>query len=355
MNGVLPIAAIPVLKRDLTIHDVGFDMAWELDLFGRTRRSIESAQAQTQASEEAARDARISVAAEVARTYLTLRGAQRELAARSAQCEALGRILEITRLRAEAGDLAKADVEWSQGLLHSATAALPPLRAQMRASALGLGVLLGQLPESELGLLEDTPREFTLAPIPVGERADILRRRPDVRAAERQLASATADVGVARAEWFPKLSISASAGFEALKMADLFKSSSQALSVAPFISWRIFDGGTIRAQIRVSESRQAGASLAYEKAVLSALGDAERSLSNYRLALESVQAQGAVLASARRTYRHSEARFKFGDISLGDLLETERTVREAEDGFARTHTEAAVDLVALYKALGGGW
>jgi outer membrane protein TolC len=225
----------------------------------------------------------------------------------------------------------------------------------MHAAALGLGALLGRLPESEAALAATPPPDIALAPIPVGERADILRRRPDVRAAERRLAGATADVGVAKAEWFPKLTISASAGYEALKGSQLFNQPSQLWSVAPFVSWRILDGGTIRAQIHASQARQEEAALAYESAVIAALTDAERALLGYRLALETTGAQRAALDSARRTYRHAEQRFQHGDIALMDLLDAERNLRADEDAYARSQTDAAIDLVALYKALGGDW
>lgn len=355
MNGQLPLAQIPIIKRDLTLHDVGFDMSWELDVFGRTRRAVESAEARAQAQEELAHGVQVSVAAEIARTYLTMRGAQRELAARTALVAALSRSLETVRLRVQAGDLAPVDAERAEGQYLDARAALPALQAQMHAAALGLGVLLGQLPESEAGLTRTAAPEPALAPFPVGERADLLRRRPDVQAAERLLAGATADIGLAKAEWFPRFTLSASGGYVAQQTGQLFQRSSQTFSVAPFISWRILDGGTIKAQIHAAEARQEEAALAYEQTVLTALSDGERACSNYRLALEATEAQRAALDFARRAYHHAELRYQQGDIALGELLDAERVLREAEDGFARVQTGAAIDLVALCKALGGGW
>ena len=354
-NGPLPIGSIPGLSRDQTIHDVGFDATWEIDLFGRTRRRVESAEAQLQATEAAASDIQISIVAEVARTYLTLRGTQRELVARSASVETLRRITDTVRRRAVEGDLAPSDVERAQAQFDTAAAVLPGIRARIRAAALGIGVLLGQLPESQLALADCESAEIMLRTIPVGERADVLRRRPDVRSAERRLAATTANIGVATAEWFPRLAISANGGFQALAIDDLFKSTSQTWSIIPLISWRIFDGGRVKAQIRASEERQKAAAHAYEKTVLSALTDAERSLSNYRLSLESVHVQRTAIESARRSYGHAKQRFKLGDIALADLLEVVRSLHEAEDLYAKTHTNAATDLVALYKALGGGW
>jgi NodT family efflux transporter outer membrane factor (OMF) lipoprotein len=355
LDGPLPIQKIPGLARDITVYDAEFDATWELDLFGGVRRQVESAQAQAQAAVEQARDARVSVAAEVARTYLTLRGAQLELEARGQGVEALRRILETTRTRAAAGDVAQVEVDQAQAQYQDAAAALPGLRAQARAAALGLGALLGGLPESEAGLADTPPTHWTLAPIPVGARADLLRRRPDVRAAERQLAAATAQVGVARAEWFPKLSIGASAGYQALQSSQLFTQPSQMLSVGPLISWRIFQGGAIKAEIHAAEARQEQAALGYEKAVLGALADAERALVTYRLALDTVRAQDDLLATCRRSYRHAERRHRAGDIALAELLQAEGRVRDAEDAQARARTGAAIDLAALCKALGGGW
>lgn len=354
-NGPLPIGSIPGLERDQTIYDVGFDAAWEVDLFGRTRRALESAEASVEATQADANDARISVVAEVARSYFTLRGAQRELAAREASVDTLEQTFDLIRRRFDAGDAAQADVDAVQARLAAAAAGVPGIQARLRAAALGLGVLLGAPPERELSLLDTTVPELALVALPVGERADVLRRRPDVRAAERRLAASTADIGVATAELFPKLSIGAGGGFQSLDTGDLFDSASQTFSIMPLISWRVFDGGRVRAEIRASEARQLQAALAYEKVVLVALSDAERALSNYQHGLDAVQRQHASVEAARRSYAHAKRRFDVGDIALTDLLTEERVLRDAQDTYARTHSAAAIDLVALFKALGGGW
>lgn len=354
-NGSLPIESIPGLERTQTIYDAGFDAAWELDLFGRTRRAVEGATARLEATRAEARGTRISVAAELARTYLTLRGAQRELAAREASVATLRQTLELVRRREEVGDLAVADVARAQAALDAAAAALPGIRARLRAAALGLGVLLAEPPEHELALADTAVPEIALAPIPVGERAAVLRRRPDVRAAERKLAASTADIGVATAELFPKLSITAAGGFQSLSSSSLFETASETWSIVPLISWRIFEGGRVRAEIRAAEARQRTAALAYEQAVLAALGDAERALSDYLLGLETVRRRRAAVESASRSLRHAQTRFDAGDIALTEVLLEERTLRDAEQAYARAHTDAAIGLVALYKALGGGW
>lgn len=354
-NGPLPVGSIPGLERDQTIYDVGFDAGWEIDLFGRTRRAVESAEASVEVAEASASDARISVLAEVARSYLILRGAQRELAVREASVATLQRTLQLVRQRFDVGDVAEADVDTVAARLAGAAAGLPGIRARARAAALGLGVLLGAPPERELALLDTAAPPLALLPLPVGERADVLRRRPDVRIAERRLAASTANIGVATAELFPKLSIGAGGGFQSLDSNNQLDSASQTFSIMPLVSWRILDGGRVRAEIRASEARQRQAALAYEQAVLVALGDAERALSSYRLGLDATQRQLEATEAARRSYAHAQSRFDAGDIALTDLLAEERFLRDAEDASARVHSATAIDLIALFKALGGGW
>ncbi len=354
-HGPLPIASIPGLDRNQTIYEIGFDAAWEIDLFGQTGRALESAQARLQAAQADAIDIRISVAAEVARVYLTLRGAQRELAARQASVETLQQTLDLVQKRYQLGDVAEADIAINQSRLAVAEAGLPGIQARIRAAALGLGVLLGMPPEHELALINMDAPAIALTALPVGERADILRRRPDIRAAERRLAASTADIGVATAELFPQLSIAAGGGFQSLDSSQLFDSDSTTFSLVPLISWRLFDGGRVRAEIRASEARQQQAALAYEQAVLNALSDAERALSDYLLGLDAVERQQLAVNAARRSYQHAQARFQAGDMALTELLTEERVLREAEHNYAQTHTATAINLVALFKALGGGW
>ena len=354
-NGPLPIGVIPGIERDQTIREIGFDAAWEADLFGRTRRAVEGASARLEAAEAEAGGLRTSVAAEVARTYLSLRGAQRELAVRQASLDILDQTLRLTRARIDAGDAPAGTLDSAQARRDTVAASLPLIEARLRAATLGLGLLLGQLPESELALIETPPPALSLVPMPVGQRADLLRRRPDVRAAERRLAAATADIGVATAELFPHLGIGASGGFQSLETGNLFESGSQTFALVPMLSWRIFDGGRVRAEIHASEARQQQAALAYESSVLAALGDAERALSNYRLDLDALRLQTTAVASSRRSHERAALRYRAGDITLAELLAEEADLRDAEDAQARVQTAAAIDLVALFKALGGGW
>jgi outer membrane protein TolC len=174
-------------------------------------------------------------------------------------------------------------------------------------------------------------------------------------AAERLVAAATADVGVTTAELFPKFGITATAGFESLHTGNFFDSGSLRAGITPFISWRIFDGGRVRAQIHASEARELSAALQYEKAVKGALTDAERALTRYNFGLAALQQQQKAVDAARRYYGFADARYKAGETSLLELLDAERSLSAADNAYARVHTSAATDLVALFKALGGGW
>jgi len=355
-NGPMPIADIPGIKRDQVIHDVGFDASWELDIFGRTQHALNAAKAQMEATEEDCHAVRIGIAAETARMYFSFRGAQKELAARRSAVADTETILEITKQRVAAGDIAPSELDSVKAQLDETIAGISPIEGRVRGSLLALGILTGGLPEKELDLQHTTPPENGLLPaIPVGQRADILRRRPDIRAAERRLAASYHEVGFAVAEQFPKLSITGAGGFQALNIGDLVKPESLLLSLAPSISWQVFDGGRVKAQIHVAEARQKIAALAYEKAVLAALGDAERALSDYHFSLESFNREQAALQSATNVYQTMSRRLQAGDVAVSEVLNAERRVHETEERQAAIQSAAAINMVATFKSLGGGW
>lgn len=354
-NGPLPIGSMPGLETTQTIYDAGFDAAWEADLFGAKQRALEGAGAQLQAVEADAQGVRMRIVAEVARAWFTAAGAGQELHTQQAMLETLEHTLELVRKRQALGDASASDVDTAYAQWAAVHATLPDIQARQRAAVLSLGVLLGAPPEHELALLNTAATPLTLLALPVGERADVLRRRPDVLAAERRLAASMADIGVATAELFPKLSIGIGGGFQALATGDWFNSSSTRFSILPLISWRLFDGGRVRAEIRAREATGQQAALAYEQAVLTALGDAERALSDYHAGLDALGRRQAALKATRRSHDHAKARYAAGDIALVELLAAERVLYEAETANVHAHTTAAVQLVALYKALGGGW
>ena len=354
-NGPVPVGSMPGLEATQTIYDAGFDAAWEADLFGAKQRALEGASARLQAAEADAHGVRMRIVAEVARAWFTAAGAGQELQVQQAILQTLEHTLKLVRQRQTLGDAPTSDVDAAYAQWAAAHAALPDIQARQRAAVLSLGVLLGAPPERELALLNTATTPLTLLALPVGERADVLRRRPDVLAAERRLAASTADIGVATAELFPKLSIGVGGGFQALATGDWFNSSSTRFSILPLISWRLFDGGRVRAEIRAREATGQQAALAYEQAVLTALGEAERALSDYHAGLDTLNRRQETLDATRRSYGHAKARYAAGDIALVELLAAERVLHEAETANVHAHTTATVQLVALYKALGGGW
>lgn len=354
-NGPLPIGAMPGVETHQTIYDAGFDATWEIDVFGGKQRALESASAKLEAAQAEAQGVRMRIIAEVARAWFSSVGAAQELATQQATLATLEQTVQLVQQRVAMGDAAAADVDTVYAQLAAAKAALPDIQAQQRAAVLSLGVLLGQTPEQALALLDAQPARVALLPIPVGERADIVRRRPDILAAERNLAASSADIGVATAELFPKLSIGLSGGFQALSTGNWFDASSRRSSVLPLISWRLFDGGRVRAEIRASQAVEQQAAMGYEQAVLAALGDAERALSDYQAGLASLALRKQALEALQRSYAHAQARYAAGDIALVELLTIERALHDSEALNTRAHTTAAIQLVALYKALGGGW
>jgi len=354
-NGLQPVNQIPGFERDNTIYEPRFDARWELDLFGRTRQAVAAADARIEVAEELRRGVQLTVAAETARAYFTLRGAQHELEARQAAVVAARESARLIKIRYDAGEDSESAVVAADAELAALEATLPGLEAQVRIAALSIGVLLGDLPETELGLAGQPADYVSLAPIPVGQRSDILRRRPDVRAAERRLAAATGELDVATADLFPKVAFGGNAGFQSLETGNLFDTTSQIATLGLSITWHLFDGGRLRAQVHANEARVQVAALDYEKAVLTALTDAESALARYSFGLEALDHQAAAVAAARRNYDFATDRYRAGDISQLQLFDAERSLRNAEDAYARTHTQAATDLVALFKALGGGW
>lgn len=354
-NGPLPVGRIPGLERDQTLHELGVDASWEIDLYGRFGRAMQVAGAKLAATEDEALGLRLTVAAEVARTYLSLRGAQHELEAREAAIAALSESFELHRQRVAAGELAPTELTALSARLLAAQAALPAIQGRIEAAALALGTLLGGLPEQELSLRDSPAGELKLPNIPVGSRADLLRRRPDIRAAERRLAASTAELGLAMAEKFPKLSISGSGGFQSLDLGNVLDVGSLTYGITPLLTWRIFDGGRVEAEIRASEARLENAGLTYEKSVLAALGDAEKAMSEYRRALESLAAQQAVTAEWQQVYDQNQKRFAAGDIALFEVLDARRLWNESREVVARSETQAAAALVGTFKSLGGGW
>lgn len=339
-------------------YDAGFDAFWEIDLFGRVRNAVEAARADADATQAELHAAQVSVAAEVARNYLELRGAERRFEVATANRDNQQETLRLTRIRYELGRGTELDVASAEARLAAIEASLPPLIVAQRAARHRLAVLLGQRPgtlELAAGRDSESISESFANPLPIGEPESLLRRRPDIRAAERQLAAATARVGVATADLFPRLTVSGFVGFVTGNAGQLGESAAEAWSVSPVLSWAALDLGSVRARLRASEAQADGALAFYEQTVLHALEETENAFVAYAQNQHRLAALLDQAAASRRAAELARIRYREGAIDFLRLLDAERTVLEAEDAVAIAQTELNTSVVAIYKALGGGW
>ncbi len=336
-------------------YQTGFRTAWELDLFGRLRRGTEAAIAETQAAEALLREVQVLIAAEVASTYLDLRAAQRRLRVADENLANQRETLRLTRVRYDLGRGSDLDVASAEAALAATEAQVPALNAAERIAAHRLAVLLGLRPgdlDLELPYRELPPHLATLA---IGAPEDLLRRRPDVQAAERRLAAATARVGVERAELFPRVSLSGFLGFITGDSSQLGESSSRAWSIAPVISWSAFDLAGVRAEVRGAEARTEIALAEYEQTVLTALEETGNAFVNYAQHRQRLAAVIERTEASRRAAELARIRYREGALDFLRLLDAERTVLDAEDALVIAETELNGAVVAIYKAIGGGW
>jgi len=337
-------------------YDVGFDATWELDLFGRIRRENESAKDQLQGAEASLHDAQVSVIAEVARTYFELRGTQYELAVARKNVENQKSTFGVVDARLKNGRGTEFDTSRAQSQLSTSLATIDPLEASVQRSIHRLGVLTGRDPnalQSLLSPVKDLPElPKTLA---VGDPGAMLRRRPDIRVAERSLAASSADIGVAVGDYFPKVTFTGSFGYDAQTLNGLGAGPSKAYSIGPGISWAAFDLGRVHARVAATKARNSTALAQYEKTVLGALEETENALVTHARARDQlVHATDAAQASAAAA-QLARVRYEGGIVDFLEVLDAERTQLVAEDQLAQTRTATATSLIAVYKALGGGW
>ena len=265
--------------QEFTTWRAGFDASWELDLFGKTRRSVEAARARTGAAIWNRRDLQVTIAAEVISTYVTLRMLQARMANAEAELARQQRFEQLVAARTRGGLVTGQDLAQQSSERSAAAAAIPALKAEAEAQIHALGVLTGEAPEALIGQLAQ-PRALPSPPgIPAGLPSDLLRRRPDIRAAERELAASTADIGVAVADLYPRFSLTAAPALVSTALASLLEWGSRSFTLSAALDWPIFNGGRTRASIAVANARQEQSLIAYRKSVLTALQDVEDSLS----------------------------------------------------------------------------
>jgi outer membrane protein, multidrug efflux system len=339
------------------LFDVGFDATWELDLWGKARRGVEAADANIVAAEQARGNAVISLTAEVARTYLALRGAQRRHAIVQADIADEQQLVMLTNSRSRSGFASQADAVQQQVSLSAAQAQLPPIEQDIDQAMNRLALLLA-LPPGALAqrLGTQAPTDVALPPeVPVGLPGDLLRRRPDILKSEADLHAATAKAGQARAQLFPSITLGGSAGLQSVHADSLTDWASRFWIGGAQISIPIFEGGKLKAQVRTADAQMKEAALAWRSTVLAAYHDANDALVAYADEQRHAAALARQLADARRADALMRSRHRSGFVSMIEVLDAQRNVHQAEQQALQSNVAASTDLVALYKALGGDW
>jgi NodT family efflux transporter outer membrane factor (OMF) lipoprotein len=338
------------------LFQTGLDAAWEFDVFGGTRRSIEAAEADWQAAIEARRDTLVTLASEVTLDYVQLRTLQQRIVIAQRNLKAQQHSADLTRQRFEGGFVSGLDVANADVLVATTAAQVPLLESSARQAIYALSILLGQEPGALLAELAPTA-EIPVAPpaVPLTVPSDLLRRRPDVRQSEVQIRAATARIGVATADLFPKVSLSATAGLQSAHSGSLFESNNRFWSLGPSVSWTFFDTGRILSNVEVEKALQEQSILTYRQTVLNALGEVENALIASAKEQEHREQLTRAVAASRKAVDLSTTLYTQGQTDFLSVLDAQRSLYSSEDALAQSTGTVSNNLIALYKALGGGW
>jgi NodT family efflux transporter outer membrane factor (OMF) lipoprotein len=332
------------------------DMSWEIDLFGGIRRQVQAAEADLTAQKEDRRNVLISLLGDAATNYAQVRGYQMRLDIARHNIGIQKDTLKLTRDLVNAGQATERDVAQSEALLETTRASLSALDSGLQTAIHRLGVLLGLEPGALASeLAASAPLPLTPPEVPVGLPSDLLKRRPDIRRAEAQLVAATARVGQAKADYFPKLSLTGSAGREATELRALTLSLANVFSIGPSISLPIFTGGKIRSNVAAQTARMKQAEVTYESTILTALEETENALVNLNNEQERRNRLQEVVRASQTALELAQIQYKAGLTDFLTVLESERTLAGDQDQLAQSQVSATTNLISLYKALGGGW
>lgn len=339
-----------------TLYKAGFDATWELDIFGGVRRSVEAAEADLEASQEDMRDTLVSLLGEVVTNYIEARTYQERLAIAEENLKTQGETLQIAVWRNQAGLVDELDVEQARYGLESTRSGIPALRTGMEGAMNRIAVLLGEQPGAISKEMEKPePVPDIPARVTVGIPADTIRKRPDIRKAERDLAAQTARVGEATADLYPKFTLSGTLVFEALSSQKLFSANNETRSGSAAVTWPLFQGGSIRNNIEIQSALQEEAAINYDATILNAFEEVENALVAYGEEQNKRDALREAEKAARNALELAQYKYQSGLIDFSDVLESERSLLSFQDGLAESNGAVVTNLVKLYKALGGGW
>lgn len=355
------VSAIPARGKGsglapFNVFQAGFDASWELDLWGRVRREIEAADASVDTQAEARRDLLMSTMAEVARDYIQLRGVQTDHAITLDNLNAAKDALRVTRERQSNGLASELDVMEAASQVSAENALLPQLAQQEDETINRLSFLLGQAPGALRSELEESkPVPPTPPMVPVGIPSELARRRPDIRQAEASLHQATAEIGVAKADFYPRITLSGSGSLQSLQFSQLGNWGSRQFSIGPSISLPIFEGGRLKATLNLRKQQQQEAAVNYQRVVLSAWHDIDNAMTEYssqQLRHDQLQAE---VQDNQKALRLAQAQYTAGTGSFLQVLDAERRLLSSQQDLTDNTTQISTNLVSLYKALGGGW
>jgi len=341
---------------ETNLFQAGFDMAWELDIFGRIRRESQAASADAQASEEERHNVLITILGDVGRYYTDLRGAQLRLEIANRNVKIQSDTLHLTQERAQAGLATEFDVSRAQAQLETTKASIPDLQTEIAASIHRLSVLTGQEPNA---LTAELTKSAALPPTPpeapVGLPSDLLERRPDIRQAEAQLAAATARIGAAKAEYFPRFSLTGTAGRQANQLHEITLGFGNVYSIGPSITLPIFTAGRIGSNVAEKAAITQEATAKYQATILNSLEETENALTNYANEQQRRDRLQAAVDSNEVAVELAQAQYRAGLTDFLSVLDAQRELYSTEEQLAQSQTAVTTNLIALYKALGGGW
>ena len=356
---IAPLTSAPGFSRDQrtgNVFDTAIDANWELNLFGRFTRQSESAAASVSAAQAGVAAAQVSVTAEVARNYFVLRGQQLRLQIAQQSLQNQQANLDLVQARLNAGRGTELDTTRAQAQVESTRAQIPVLEASIELVRYRLAVLTGRAPTELASLVSEVQALPGIKPVDgIGTPAALLKRRPDIRIAERQLAAATADIGASKADLFPSVSISGLLGLNALTAGGLNSGQAYYYNLGASMAWNVLDFGRIRSRIRRNEARADVALATYEKTVLTALEETEGSLVTFNRNQRRAESLFKAAGASEQAAKLARARFEAGVTDFLNVLDAERQLLADRDGLAQAQTDAGTSLITVYKALGGGW
>ena len=338
------------------LYSAGFDAGWELDVFGGVRRSVEAAQADLEATQEDLYDVLVSLLAEVALNYVEVRTFQTAMTVTESNITSQEETYELNRSRYQAGIINELAVQQSLYNLERTRSLIPALQTGQEAAKNRIAVLLGKKPGAVHGeLAERKPIPVPPVKVVVGVPAEAMRRRPDIRRAERNLAAQTARIGVATADLYPKFRLLGTMGLESVSTGNLFTAHSRTWSINSGVSWNIFQGGAIRQNIKVQSARQEQALIQYEYSILKAQEEVENVLVAYAKQQRRRQSLAAATAAAQTAVQLAQDQYRVGLVDFSNVLDAQRSLLSFQDQLAQSNGAVTSNLVRLYKALGGGW